>query len=76
MRDVMSLQKYLDKVRKTELLTVEEETELAKRVRKGDEKAKEILVKANLRFVISVFKKYQNQGLSLPDLISEGNLGL
>ncbi|HDR50957.1 MAG TPA: RNA polymerase sigma factor RpoD/SigA [Mariniphaga anaerophila] len=75
-RNVMSLEKYLDEVRKIELLTVEKETELAKRVRKGDEKAREILVKANLRFVISVSKKYQNQGLSLPDLISEGNLGL
>ncbi len=75
-RNVMSLEKYLDEVRKIELLTVEKETELAKRVRMGDSQAKEILVKANLRFVISVSKKYQNQGLSLPDLISEGNLGL
>ena len=76
LRNVMSLQKYLDEVRKTDLLTVEQETELAKRVRTGDSKAKEKLVKANLRFVISVSKQYQNQGLSLPDLISEGNLGL
>ncbi len=75
-RNVMSLQKYMDEVRKTELLTVEQETELAKRVRLGDSQAKETLVKSNLRFVISVSKKYQNQGLSLPDLISEGNLGL
>lgn len=76
LRNILSLEKYLDEVRKIELLTTEKETELAKRVRMGDSLAKELLVKANLRFVISVSKKYQNHGLSLPDLISEGNLGL
>jgi RNA polymerase primary sigma factor len=75
-RNLLSLEKYLDEVRKIELLTVEKETELANRVRMGDSHAKEILVKANLRFVISVSKKYQNHGLGLSDLISEGNLGL
>ena len=75
-RDTPSLEKYLQEIARLELLSVEEEVELARRVKKGDEKALELLVKANLRFVISVAKQYQHQGLSLPDLINEGNLGL
>ena len=75
-RDGESLDKYLQEISKEELLTVEEEVELAARVRKGDQKALETLTRANLRFVVSVAKQYQNQGLSLPDLINEGNLGL
>ena len=75
-RDTVSLDKYLHEIGKVELLTAEKEVELAKRIRKGDRQALEMLVKANLRFVVSVSKQYQNQGLSLPDLINEGNLGL
>lgn len=75
-REGESLDKYLQEISKEELLTVEEEVELAVRVRKGDQKALETLTRANLRFVVSVAKQYQNQGLSLPDLINEGNLGL
>ncbi|MFR9541937.1 MAG: RNA polymerase sigma factor RpoD/SigA [Rikenellaceae bacterium] len=75
-RESPSLDKYLQEIGKEELITVEEEVELAQRIRKGDQDALEKLVKANLRFVVSVAKQYQNQGLSLPDLINEGNLGL
>lgn len=75
-RDTPSLEKYLQEIARLELLSVEEEVDLARRVKKGDEKALELLIKANLRFVISVAKQYQHQGLSLPDLINEGNLGL
>ena len=75
-RDGESLDKYLQEISKEELLTVEEEVELAARVKKGDQKALETLTRANLRFVVSVAKQYQHQGLSLPDLINEGNLGL
>jgi RNA polymerase primary sigma factor len=75
-RDTLSLDKYLHDIGKVELLSAEKEVELAKRIRKGDQEALELLVKANLRFVVSVSKQYQNQGLSLPDLINEGNLGL
>ncbi len=75
-RDTLSLDKYLHEIGKVELLSAEKEVELAKRIKKGDQEALEILVKANLRFVVSVAKQYQNQGLSLPDLINEGNLGL
>lgn len=75
-RDTLSLDKYLHEIGKVELLSAEKEVELAKRINKGDRKALETLIKANLRFVVSVSKQYQNQGLSLPDLINEGNLGL
>ena len=75
-RESASLDKYLQEIGKEELITVEEEVELAQRIRKGDQEALEKLTKANLRFVVSVAKQYQNQGLSLPDLINEGNLGL
>ena len=75
-RDSLSLEKYLHEIGKEELLTIDEEVELGKRIKKGDEKALEQLVMANLRFVVSVAKQYQNRGLSLPDLINEGNLGL
>ncbi len=75
-RESASLDKYLQEIGKEELITVEEEVELAQRIRKGDQAALEKLTKANLRFVVSVAKQYQNQGLSLPDLINEGNLGL
>ncbi len=75
-RESQSLDKYLQEIGKVDLLTPEEEVELAKRVRQGDEKALESLTKANLRFVVSVSKQYQNQGLPLSDLINEGNLGL
>ena len=75
-RESESLDKYLQEIGKEELLSIEEEVELAQRIRKGDRKALEKLTKANLRFVVSVAKQYQNQGLSLPDLINEGNLGL
>lgn len=70
------MDKYLQEIGKEDLITVEEEVELAQRIRKGDRLALEKLTKANLRFVVSVAKQYQNQGLSLPDLINEGNLGL
>jgi RNA polymerase primary sigma factor len=75
-RESASLDKYLQEIGHEELISVEEEVELAQRIRKGDRKALEKLTKANLRFVVSVAKQYQNQGLSLPDLINEGNLGL
>ncbi len=75
-RESASLDKYLQEIGKYELITVEEEVELAQRIRKGDQSAIEKLTRANLRFVVSVAKQYQNQGLSLPDLINEGNLGL
>jgi RNA polymerase primary sigma factor len=75
-RESASLDKYLQEIGKYELISVEEEVELAQRIRKGDVRAIEELTRANLRFVVSVAKQYQNQGLSLPDLINEGNLGL
>ena len=75
-RDSASLDKYLQEIGREELITVDEEVELAQRIRMGDMEALEKLTKANLRFVVSVAKQYQNQGLSLDDLISEGNLGL
>ena len=75
-RESASLDKYLQEIGKEVLITVEEEVELAQRIRKGDRLALEKLTRANLRFVVSVAKQYQNQGLSLPDLINEGNLGL
>ena len=75
-RESESLDKYLQEIGKEDLLSSDEEVELAQRIRKGDRKALERLTKANLRFVVSVAKQYQNQGLSLPDLINEGNLGL
>ncbi len=75
-RDSSSLEKYLQDVGKEEMVSAEEEVELAQRIKKGDRAALERLTKANLRFVISVAKQYQFQGLSLPDLINEGNLGL
>lgn len=75
-RESASLDKYLQEIDREELVTPEEEVELAQRIRKGDQEALEKLTRANLRFVVSVAKQYQNQGLSLPDLINEGNLGL
>ena len=75
-RESASLDKYLQEIGKEELITVEEEVELAQRIKKGDHAALEKLTRANLRFVVSVAKQYQNQGVSLPDLINEGNLGL
>jgi RNA polymerase primary sigma factor len=75
-RESASLDKYLQEIGREELITAEEEVHLAKRIREGDQAALEKLTKANLRFVVSVAKQYQNQGLSLPDLINEGNLGL
>ena len=75
-RESQSLDKYLQEIGKVELLTAEEEIELAIKIKEGDKKALEKLTKANLRFVVSVAKQYQNQGLSLGDLINEGNLGL
>ena len=75
-RDTPSLDKYLQEIGKVELLSPDEEAELARKIRGGDNAALEKLIKANLRFVVSVSKQYQNQGLSLPDLINEGNLGL
>ncbi|WP_462280400.1 sigma-70 family RNA polymerase sigma factor [Salinivirga cyanobacteriivorans] len=75
-RDTASLDKYLHEIGKVELLTADEEVALARRIRKGDTAALDKLIRANLRFVVSVSKQYQNQGLSLPDLINEGNLGL
>ena len=75
-RESASLDKYLQEIGHEELISVEEEVELAQRIRQGDRQALEKLTKANLRFVVSVAKQYQNQGLSLPDLINEGNLGL
>ncbi len=75
-RESQSLEKYLQEIGKVDLLTPEEEVELAKKIKQGDQIALERLTKANLRFVVSVAKQYQNQGLSLSDLINEGNLGL
>ena len=75
-RESASLDKYLQEIGREELVSPEEEVELAQRIRQGDEAALEKLTRANLRFVVSVAKQYQNQGLSLPDLINEGNLGL
>ncbi len=75
-RESEALEKYLQEIGKEELLTTDEEVELAQLIRKGDRHALDKLTKANLRFVVSVAKQYQNQGLSLPDLINEGNLGL
>jgi RNA polymerase primary sigma factor len=75
-RETASLDKYLSEIGKVELITADEEVELAKKIKLGDQQALEKLTKANLRFVVSVSKQYQNQGLTLPDLINEGNLGL
>lgn len=75
-RESAALDKYLQEIGHEDLISIEEEIELAQRIKKGDRKALEKLTKANLRFVVSVAKQYQNQGLSLPDLINEGNLGL
>jgi RNA polymerase primary sigma factor len=75
-RESASLDKYLQEIGRKELITVDEEVELAQRIKQGDQAALDKLVSANLRFVVSVAKQYQNQGLSLPDLIDEGNLGL
>lgn len=75
-RESASLDKYLQEIGREELITAEEEVVLAKKIKDGDQKALEKLTRANLRFVVSVAKQYQNQGLSLPDLINEGNLGL
>jgi RNA polymerase primary sigma factor len=75
-RDNQSLDRYLQEIGKVELLTPEQEIELTVRMKNGDESAMELLTKANLRFVVSVAKQYQNQGLSLGDLINEGNVGL
>jgi RNA polymerase primary sigma factor len=75
-RETPSLDKYLHEIGKVKLVTTEEEVVLAKKIKQGDQKALETLVNANLRFVVSVAKQYQNQGLTLPDLINEGNLGL
>ncbi|HNV96013.1 MAG TPA: sigma-70 factor domain-containing protein, partial [Bacteroidales bacterium] len=74
-RDNPSLDKYLHEIGKMDLLSVDEEVDLARRIREGDQEAFNKLVNANLRFVVSVAKQYQNQGLSLPDLINEGNMG-
>lgn len=75
-RESDSLEKYLQEIGREEMVTIDEEIELAQKIKKGDRKALEKLTKANLRFVVSVAKQYQNQGLSLPDLINEGNMGL
>src|SRR6185295_12470308 len=75
-RETASLDKYLQEIGRVELITAEEEVKLAQAIKKGDQKALEKLTKANLRFVVSVAKQYQNQGLTLGDLINEGNLGL
>ena len=75
-RETASLDKYLQEIGKVDLITADEEVELAQKIRAGDENALDKLTKANLRFVVSVAKQYQNQGLTLPDLINEGNLGL
>ena len=75
-RESASVEKYLQEISREDLLTTEEEVELAQKIRKGDSQALDRLTRANLRFIVSVAKQYQNQGLSLPDLINEGNLGL
>ena len=75
-RDTKSLEKYFQEIGKIDLITADEEVELAIRIKSGDERALEKLVTANLRFVVSVAKQYQNQGLKLSDLINEGNVGL
>src|SRR6201997_1922278 len=75
-RDSQAVEKYLQEISKISMITPEEETTLAQRIKMGDQRALDKLVQANLRFVVSVSKQYQNQGLSLPDLINEGNLGL
>src|SRR6185369_4342803 len=75
-RESQSLEKYLQEIGKVDLITPEEEVKLARLIKQGDQRALDRLTKANLRFVVSVAKQYQNQGLSLPDLINEGNLGL
>ena len=75
-RESLALDKYLVDIGRIDLLTIEEESDLARRIREGDELALEKLTKGNLRFVVSVAKQYQNQGLSLADLINEGNVGL
>ncbi|MCK5824770.1 MAG: sigma-70 family RNA polymerase sigma factor [Ichthyobacteriaceae bacterium] len=75
-RETASLDKYLQEIGKVDLITADDEVELAQKIRAGDQRALEKLTKANLRFVVSVAKQYQNQGLTLPDLINEGNLGL
>ena len=75
-RNSQSLEKYLQEIGKEDLVSTDEEVELAQRIRQGDQKALDKLTRANLRFVVSVAKQYQHQGLSLPDLIDEGNLGL
>lgn len=75
-RETASLDKYLQEIGRVDLITADEEVELARRIKNGDRQALERLTKANLRFVVSVSKQYQNQGLSLPDLINEGNMGL
>ena len=75
-RESLSVDKYLYEISKVDLISAEEEVELAKRIKDGDRRALDKMVKANLRFVVSVAKQYQNQGLSLPDLINEGNVGL
>jgi RNA polymerase primary sigma factor len=75
-RENLSLDKYLHEIGKMELITAEEEVDLARRIHKGDLNARDRLINANLRFVVSVTKQYQHQGLSLPDMINEGNLGL
>ena len=75
-REVASLDKYLQDIGRVELITAEEEVALAQKIKAGDKSALEKLTKANLRFVVSVAKQYQNQGLTLPDLINEGNMGL
>jgi RNA polymerase primary sigma factor len=75
-REITSLDKYLQEIGRLEMITPEEEVQLAQKIKQGDQKALEKLTKANLRFVVSVAKQYQNQGMSLPDLINEGNVGL
>ena len=75
-REILSLDKYLQEIGKVPLISLEEEVQLAVQIRAGDRKALEKLTKANLRFVVSVSKQYQNQGLTLGDLINEGNVGL
>jgi RNA polymerase primary sigma factor len=74
--DSLSLRRYLQDISKVKLLSSEKEEKLCRRIREGDREAMNTLIKANLRFVVSVSKQYQNRGLSLPDLINEGNLGL